>query len=142
MTTAATVLVCALELLGRSADSLPRIELLDVRPPRASVNAEAFVDPRASTIYVLTTSEVFRAAQRAPTRCGNLEALRKLASIIAHEEWHVLNGSDEEGAYLAQLITLEMLGARETPLYSGVRRAMAAVLSQQRSERVRTVASR
>lgn len=142
MTSAAAVLVCALELLGRSADSLPRIELLDRRPTAASVNAEAFVDPRTSTIYILTTSEVFRAARRAPQRCGNQEALRKLASIIVHEEWHVLNGGDEEGAYLAQLIALEMLGARETPLYTGVRRAMAAVLSQQRSARVTTIASR
>jgi hypothetical protein len=61
MTSAATVLVCALELLGRSADSLPRITLLDVRPPGASINAEAFVDPATRTIYILTTSAVFRA---------------------------------------------------------------------------------
>jgi|SRR5688572_12983530 len=142
MTPAATVLVCALELLGRSADSLPRIELLDVRPAAASVNAEAFVDPRTRIIYILTTSEVFRAAQEAPTRCGNASAVRKLASIIVHEEWHVLNGSDEKGAYMAQLIALEMLGARDTPLYNGVRRAMAAVLAQQRSARVTTIASR
>jgi hypothetical protein len=142
MTSAATVLVCALELLGRSAGSLPRIELINVRPPHASVNVEAFVDPRNSTIYILTTSEVFGAVQRARKRCGNLEGVRKLASIIVHEEWHVLHGSDEEGAYLAQLTALDMLGARDTLLYNGVRRAMAAVLAQQRSARVATVASR
>jgi hypothetical protein len=142
MTTAATVLVCALELLGRSADSLPRIELLDVRPPHASVNAEAFVDPRTSTIYILTTSDVFRAVQQSWNRCGNLEGVRKLASIIVHEEWHVLHGSDEQGAYLAQLTALDMLGARDTLVYNGVRRSMAAVLAQQRSARVTAVASR
>jgi hypothetical protein len=132
MTPAATVLVCALELLHRSPASLPRIELLDVRPVHASVNAEAFVDPATATIYILTTSAVFRAAQLSETRCGNLDPIRKLASIIVHEEWHVRHGSDEEGAYYAQLTTLAMLGAIDTPIYHGVRRAMAAVLAQRR----------
>ena len=143
MTSAATVLVCALELLGRSADSLPRITLVDVRPPSASIYAEAFVDPATRTIYILTTSEVFRALQRSPTRCGYLQGVRKLASIIVHEEWHVLNGADEAGAYAAQLIALTMFGAVDTPLYNGVRRARdAAVAGQQRAARVTTIARR
>ena len=142
MTSAATVLVCALELLGRSAESLPRITLLDARPPAASINAEAFADPVTRTIYILTTSEVFRAVQQSSTRCGYLHGVRKLASIIVHEEWHVRHGADEAGAYAAQLIALTMLGAADTPLYSGVRRSMAAVLAQQRSARMTAVARR
>ena len=143
MTSAATVLVCALELLGRSADSLPRITLLDVRPPGASINAEAFVDPATRTIYILTTSEVFRAVQQSRIRCGYLQGVRKLASIIVHEEWHVLHGADEEGAYAAQLIALTMLGAVDTPLYHGVRKARDAVVAgQQRAARVTMLARR
>jgi hypothetical protein len=133
MTPAATVLVCAIQLLGRSPDSFPRIELIDVRPPHASVNAEAFVDPRVNTIYVVTTSEVFRAARQAQLRCGNTEPLRKLASILVHEEWHVLHGSDEGGAYAAQLTTLAMLAGADSALFNGVRRSMVAVLAQQKA---------
>jgi hypothetical protein len=136
------VLVCAIQLLGRSPESFPRIELIDVRPPQASVNAEAFVEPRISAIYVLTTSEVFRAALRAQGRCGNTEPLRKLASILVHEEWHVLHGSDEEGAYAAQLTTLIMLGGPDSPLFNSVRRSMVAVLAQQRTARTNFVARR
>ena len=137
MTPAATVLVCALELLGRSPESFPPIELIDVRPAHASINAEAFVESGVNTIYLLTTSEVFRSALKAATRCGNRNALRKLASIIVHEEWHVRHGSDEEGAYSAQLTTLAMLGGRDTPVYNNVQRAMVAVLSQRSAARSR-----
>ena len=142
MTPAAAVLVCAIQLLGRSPESLPRIELIDVRPPHASANAEAFVERGVDTIYLLTTSAVFRSALRADTRCGNTGALRKLASIIVHEEWHVLHGSDEEGAYAAQLTTLTMLGERDTPVYNSVQRSMVAVLAQQRTARTNLVAMR
>ena len=104
-----------------------------MRPPHASVNAEGFVDPRTSTIYILTTTEVFRAALRAQGRCGSTEPLRKLASILVHEEWHVLHGSDEGGAYAAQLTTLTMLGGPDSALFNSVRRSMAAVLAQQKA---------
>ena len=140
MTSAATVLVCALEFLGRSADSLPRIELLDVRPPAVSVNAEAFVDPRTSTIYILTTSDVFRTVRQA--RCAHRDSLRKLASIIVHEEWHVRHGGDEEGAYSAQLMALTIFGALDTPAYRAVRRSMMSVIARQRAARVATITRR
>ena len=142
MTPAATVLVCALDLLGRSPESFPPIELLDVRPAHASVNAEAFVESGVNTIYLLTTSEVFQTALKAGTRCGNRNALRKLASIIVHEEWHVRHGSDEGGAYAAQLTTVQMLGGQDTALYNSVRRAMVTVLAQRRAAQVATIASR
>ena len=141
MTPAATVLVCAIQLLGRNPESFPRIELLAARPPHASLNAEAFVDPRISTIYVLTTSEVFLAAQ-AKGHCGSTEPLRKLASILIHEEWHVLHGSDEGGAYAAQLTTVAMLSRPDSALYNSVRRAMVTVLEKQRTARTNVVAMR
>ena len=141
MTPAATVLVCAIHLLGRSPESFPRIELLAARPPHASLNAEAFVDPRSGTIYVLTTSEVFRAAQ-AKRHCDSTEPLRKLASILVHEEWHVLHGSDEGSAYAAQLTTVAMLSGPDSALYNSVRRSMVAVLAQRRTEQVASVAIR
>jgi hypothetical protein len=140
MTGAESVLLCALSLLGRSAESFPAIQLLDTRPPGASANAEAFVDPARRTIYILTTSDIFIAAQRSP-HCGSLEAVRKLASILIHEEWHVLHGGDEEGAYAAQLTTLSMLGQQQdSRLYYGVRRAMAVAISRQRATRASLMA--
>ena|SRR5688572_9466084 len=95
---------------------------------------------RASTRSILlTTSEAFRTALKAQTRCGNRNALRKLASILVHEEWHLRHGSDEEGAYSAQLTTLTMLGARDTPVYGSVQRAMVAVLAQRSAARIAAV---
>src|SRR5688500_5026248 len=101
MSTAATVLVCALNLLGRSPGSLPPIVLLEARPPGVSANAEAFVRRKPDTIYLVTSTPAFRAA-----RLGDRDALKKIASIIAHEEWHVLHGSAEQPAYEMQLTTL------------------------------------
>ena len=141
MLSAASVLVCALEVLGRAAGTLPAIQFVDVAPPHASAHVEAFVPLDSSTIFLLTSSRVFRRVQQ--SQCTDLEATRKLASIIVHEEWHILHGADEEGAYAAQLITLTMLGAADTPLYHGVRRARDAVVAgHQRAARVATIAMR
>jgi len=103
--TAAAVLVCALDLLGRP---MPPIVLLDVRPPDVSRYAEGFVRRNPDTIYVLTQTTVFEDARR-----GNNQALRKIASILVHEAWHLRHGADETGAYQAQLMELLRLG--ETP---------------------------
>jgi hypothetical protein len=54
---------------------------------------------------VITSSEAFRQA-----RCANARTLLKLASALAHEEWHVHNGSREREAYETQLLTLLHLG--------------------------------
>jgi hypothetical protein len=48
-----------------------------------------------------------------------------------HEEWHIRNGSDESGAYYAQLTTLIRLGVQpDNNTYRGVQRAMQAVLKK------------
>jgi hypothetical protein len=111
MWSAATVVVCALELLGRSAGTFPPIVLVDEPPRDASSYVEGFVQAGDPTIYLVTSSRVFRAAQSSRNRCGNRNATRKLASVIVHEEWHVRHGADERAAYLAQLTALTAMGA-------------------------------
>ena len=133
MTSAASVLVCALSLLGRSEATLPRIELIDTPPAYVSANAEAWVNHQTQTIYLITSAPSFRAVRRATSLCGQTRDLRKVASIIAHEEWHIRHGRDEEGAYLAQISTLLRLGDEiESPNVFSVRKSMRAVLDAQR----------
>ena len=133
MWSAATVLVCALNLLGRSAQTFPPIEFTAVAPPGASPHVEAFVHPESRHIVLVTTSAVFREAQAADRRCGAPMALRKLASIIVHEEWHVRRGADERGAYYAQLTALVMMGSHPgSPLHGAVTRSMLAVAERER----------
>ncbi len=128
MISAASVLVCALELLGRGSQTLPPIHLVDVAPPGASAHVEGFVRPNSGVIYLLTSSAVFRAAQE--SHCHDLDSLRKLASIIVHEQWHVRHGSDEARAYAAQLGALVYLGVSPgSALYYGVVRSMQATLA-------------
>jgi hypothetical protein len=127
--TAETVLVCALALLPRESNGFPPVVLLDTRPADVSVNAEGFVrhgDPR---IYLLTDSPSFRRARRAGDRCGELQALRKIASIVVHEEWHVRHPGDERGAYDAQRTALLAAGAAPgNPLLVEVQRSMRTAL--------------
>ena len=67
---------------------------------------------------------MFLEAQR-----GSFRALRKLASILVHEEWHLRYLADERRAYEAQLDELLRLGEKpDEPLYRGVMRAMRTVL--------------
>ncbi|HZM91767.1 MAG TPA: hypothetical protein VFB92_00025 [Vicinamibacterales bacterium] len=137
MWSAATILVCALDLLGRSAPSLPPIAFVDTRPPDVSERAEAFVRIGDPTIYLLTSSALFKEAQSSREKCGGFHALRKLASVIVHEEWHVRHGTDERGAYEAQLTALASMSAGlGTAVYGDVIRAMrAAVETQKRMAR-------
>lgn len=127
--TTAMVLVCALQVLGRSAASLPPIELVTRPLPGVAPNVEGFVRGGSGVISVLTTSDVFAAARLGD--CAS-DAVTKLASIVAHEEWHVLHGGDERGAYEWQLQTLVRLGVSATgSLFQGVIRAMRVVLASQ-----------
>jgi hypothetical protein len=132
MSTAALVLVCALNLLGRSPQKFPPFELLEVTPPGVSANAEAFVRRDPDVIYLITTAPVYRAAQAAQEGhgyCRGRESLAKIASIIVHEEWHLRYGPDERGAYEAQLTALAALGFRQgTGVHSSVTRSMLSVL--------------
>ena len=92
MSAAAVVLVCALDLLGRSADRLPPIEILHTRPAGVSANALAFVDSTAGVIYLIASSTVFSDAMspqsspigcQDPTRCGWWRASSRTSSGIS-----------------------------------------------------------
>jgi hypothetical protein len=123
-----TVLLCALSLLSRSAASFPPIEFVDVRPAYVSALAEAYVLPHDTRIHLITTSPVFMRARRAGARCGELQTIRKIASILVHEEWHVRHGASEEGAYSAQLSALISIHAGPgNPVFAEVLRSMRAV---------------
>jgi hypothetical protein len=139
MSTAAFVLACALDLLGRSANQLPPLVIIEQRPPEASSHATAFVRRGEQAIYLIASSPVFRMAieaQDSSRECRGLQTLRLVASVIVHEEWHVTHGSDERSAYLAQLTALQQLGAGPGRWpYESVRRAMAQVLDAE-SQRV------
>ena len=132
MWSADAVVVCALTLLGRSAASLPPIQFVDSPPVSVSRNAEAFVVRGEHAIFLVTSTPMFRRARNAPTRCGDLDAHRRIASDIAHEEAHV-RGADEESAYAAQLQTLTRLGAGPGhPDYTAVWLSMRAALKRPR----------
>jgi hypothetical protein len=127
--TAETVLMCALALLARGTDHLPAIVLLDSRPPEVSKHAEGFVRHGDPHIYLLTDTVSFEDARRAPSRCGGFRPLRKIASVVEHEAWHLRHPGDESGAYAAQLSALIKMGVGpENPLYVEVSRARRAVL--------------
>jgi hypothetical protein len=113
MSPADVVLACALELLRLSSDRIPRIQVLDQRPPGVSAHAAAFVNLSEGSIYLLASSPAFRdalAARPSRSRCNGLDALKMIAGIIVHEMWHLTHGPDEEGAYYAQLTELQRLG--------------------------------
>ena len=76
MWSAATVVGCALGLLGRAETSFPPIALIEQRPVDVSAHAEAFVRAGDNTIYLLTASRVFSQAQRADLPCGAINALK------------------------------------------------------------------
>ena len=137
MSTAALVVVCALDLLGRSAAQFPPIVLLDATPPGVSPNAEGFARKNPDTIYLLTGTSAFRTAVAAEATLGHCwarKALTKIASVIVHEEWHLNHGTDERGAYFAQLTALTLLGEGPgTPIFHWVQRSMQSVLDQPRA---------
>lgn len=111
MWTAATVLTCALQLLGRSDATFPRVELIEKVPPGISPLATGYVLTAEKRIVVITSTAAFTRARRATYRCGDVEAVRDIAGVLAHEEWHLLHGGDEEEAYNAQIIALLAAGA-------------------------------
>jgi hypothetical protein len=129
MLSAAAVVVCALGLLGRSGPGTVPIKTIDQAPRGASQFVQGFLTREPDTIYLVTSTNHFRDAQR-----GDTDALRQIASTIVHEEWHVLHGADEKGAYEAQLTALTYLGASSN-LIGAVRKSMLVVLETQKRAR-------
>ena len=130
MSIAASVLVCALSMLGRSERHFHPIKFVDAVAPGGSPTAEAFVTRGPDTINVVTTSGVFREATRSSRPCSDRAVIAKIASLIVHEEWHLRHGADERGAYQAQLTMLHALGFDEhSGVYFGVKKAMLRVVA-------------
>lgn len=144
MWTAASALVCALTVLNRSEATFPPIEILDVAPAYVSVGTEAFVRHSTNTIYLIASSAVMRdAAGRHEHDCGDRVAVKKLASILIHEEWHLKHGADEQQAYQRQLTALTELGAGPgTSVYRDVQLAMQRVVAARRRSDVLVLAQR
>ena len=131
MSSAAAVLRVVLSLVAPPAQIA--VELLEVAPAAASPNVEAFVPSDSRKIYLISSSPVFLAAMQADPAYPDYDAIIKLASIIAHEVWHIEHGPDERSAYEAQLTTLARLGrGAGTPVYGSVQRSMLAVLNAQK----------
>jgi hypothetical protein len=97
-----------------------------------SPRADAFVYTGERTINLVTSSPVFDEARLADrSTCGG-NALRKVASNHEHQEWHILQGSDERGAFEAQIDMLLRLNIQPgSALLVGVTRSMIAVLGAQ-----------
>ena len=137
MWTAEVVLLCALQMLGRSEASFPPITMIDTVPANGSAGAEGYVRHNDAHIYLVTTGENFRDARMSITRCGNTNAVRKIASVLIHEEAHLRQAADERSAYEAQLTTLTALGAGPgSPAYRATFRAMQLTVRQQRRKSV------
>jgi hypothetical protein len=138
MLSSAAVVVCALSLLGRSHTAVP-VHFIESPPPGASRNAEAFIAGNPPAIFLVTSTAAFQEAQYGDHGGnGRNEGCQKIASIIVHEEWHLEHGSDEEGAYLAQLTTLAALGA-SSPVMTAVRLSMMVVTKRQHERRPEVV---
>ena len=144
LSAAATALVCALAALNRSAETFPRIEFLDTVPAYASVGTEAFARRSTNTIYIIASSSVVRnAAGRQPGQCGDVYEVKKLASILIHEEWHLKNGPDEKSAYERQLIALQAMGVGPgVAVYHDVQMSMLHVLNARKRNPVTMLAEK
>jgi hypothetical protein len=128
-----TVFVCALTLLGRTQAGFPAVEFIETPPLGISRLAQGYSRYADARIVLVTSTSAFAAARRATDRCGNAEAIREIAGVLAHEECHIRRGCDEASAYDTQLTALLSAGAdQNSPLYHKVMRAKRAVVAAAR----------
>lgn len=119
----------ALTLLNQSSPNRVDAKIVEIKRSDLPAAVQRIVKPNAEgfhfegddKVYINKESDVYKAAQN-----GDKEAKIKMASIIAHEAWHVQNGPDENGAYGAQLAALERMKAPGN-LKSGIALARKAV---------------
>jgi len=100
------VLMWALQLLARSAATLP-IELALGSLPATVANVEMFVGAASVVSSTPATSDAFETARL--DECMS-DAATKLASVIAHEDSQMVDSTDERGALEPQLATLTRVG--------------------------------
>jgi hypothetical protein len=128
------VFACALDLLGRSAATFPPVEFVAQPPPGVSMFVQGFVRPGTDQIVLVTSTDAFTRARK--DRCKDLDAIREIASVLVHEEWHLRHGPDEAGAYDAQLIALLATGADvDGHLFHSVKHAKLTVLAAEKRTR-------
>jgi hypothetical protein len=102
--------------------------ILEHVPAGVSASADGYALYTEARIVLITSTSAFARARSASDRCGDVEAIREIAGVLAHEEWHVRHGPDEQGAYDAQLIALLYVDAgQNSPLFHKVMRAKRAV---------------
>ena len=122
------VFACALDLLGRRAASFPPVQLVEHPSPGVSALAQGYARPDTGEIFLITTTEAFTQARK--DGCRDVDAVREVASVLVHEEWHLRHGPDEAGAYDAQLMALLTTGANyEGRLFHKVKQAKMTVLA-------------
>ena len=120
-------------MLGRSERTFPLVEFVDHAPLGVSASAQAYVHAPDARIVVITSTEAFSNARRTQHACAAVAAIREIAGVPTHEEWHLRHGPDEESAYDAQLTTLLAVGARQdSALYHQVLEAKLAVVAASR----------
>jgi hypothetical protein len=100
------VLMWALQLLARSAASLP-IELVLGSQPGIAATVEVFVGAGSGVSSTPAASDAFETARL--DECMS-DAATKLASVLAYGEWHMVDGRDERGALEPQLAGLTRVG--------------------------------
>jgi hypothetical protein len=140
--TAASVFVCALSLLGRRPQTFPPTELVETAPPGVSPLAAAYISREGgdARIVLITSTWAFMNARRSQSQCSDVDAIREIAGVLAHEEWHIRHGDNEEGAYDAQLTALLLVGTPlDGALFHKVKRSKDAVLAAARRASQATV---
>jgi hypothetical protein len=106
----AEAILLALKLLGTGPD--PRVKVVSRETAPIDWNNYRATEPRAFTrsdddhIYIGDWSDTFKRA-----RSGDQGALRSLAGMIAHEQFHKDVTKDEGPAYQKELEVLESLRA-------------------------------
>jgi hypothetical protein len=127
---AESIFVCALTLLGRSQAQFPAVQFVERAPAYVSPLAQAYIEKGDVRIVLITSTSAFDRARRSRYPCADVDAIREIAGVLAHEEWHVLHGADEASAYDAQLTALLFAGAQQDgPLYHKVMRAKQTVIA-------------
>jgi hypothetical protein len=98
----------AVSLLPEAIRStLPEIVLV-TEPKSGGPQPQAYVEQGSTRIYVNTKGQAYLGAAG-----GNKDALKFLASVIAHEHAHAVHGAAEAEAYTVQIDTLKTLKAPE-----------------------------
>jgi hypothetical protein len=134
-----------LSLLGHSAQSFPPTQFVERPPSGVSRLAAGYTihDGENTHIVLVTSTAAFLDARQGNTPCSDVVAIREIAGVLAHEEWHVRHGVDEEGAYDAQLITLLRVGEPfDGALIHKVKKSKEAVLVAARRAEKATVVAR